>query len=154
MKAGAAGLYLGATATGKLEGDSFNLFFDPRAPELLGTPGRYYWINGKVDPNGKLKLARGETSPKLDGLAGTWRPTQKGLALELFVPYGLLEVTAWPAAGDLGFDFWWRHPEPNGGKTTHLLWCSDGHPWNTLGYGIVRLVTDPQQPLPFLLNLY
>ena len=151
FRAGESGLYLAARGQGELVGDNFTLFFDPRAPDELGTPGRYYWASGKLMPDRTVQLKRGETSAAAPTLRGAWRPTKSGLDLELFVPYALMERASWPQSGDLGFSLWWVHA-PAEGKKTNLLWSDEGHPWNPRWYGVVRR-TDDAQNLPFMVRV-
>lgn len=148
FKAGSNGVFMAAKLTGAVDKDSFTLFFDPRAPELLGTPGRYYWLSGHRRADGKLELKRGETSKSAPGLVGVWRDA----ALELFIPYELMELTAWPTAGDLGLSIWWTHVGPDGQKT-NLYWSEDGHPWNPRWYGVVRLGADSPTNLPYMVRV-
>ena len=151
FKAGDTGLYCAVKITGAVDKDVFTLFFDPRDPAELGTPGRYYWVSGNLEKDGKVKLSRGETSKTDAGLTGAWAPTADGMTLELFIPYALMERVAWPAGGQLGLSIWWRHNGPGG--ATHLQWAEDGHPWNTRWYGVVCLQTDKTQPLPYRVRI-
>ncbi|HUU69528.1 MAG TPA: hypothetical protein VM186_08385, partial [Planctomycetota bacterium] len=75
-----------------------------------------------------------------------------GSAIEMFVPYELMELTAWPASGDLGLSIWWTHTGPDG-KVTQIMWSEDGHPWNTRWYGVVRLVNDAKAKLPYVVRV-
>jgi lysophospholipase L1-like esterase len=158
FKAGKTGFSIAVQATGTVEKDSFTLFFDSRAAKLLGTPGRYYWVSGTLKPNGTLALGRGETTAKglEKEMRGAWRAVDGGAALEIFIPYAAVELTAWPAGGDLGVSIWWKHtnadPAANGGRPTNLMWSEDGHPWNTRWYGVVRL-NDGGAPLPYLVRV-
>ena len=144
FKAGKDGLYLAAKTEGSLQNDNFTLYFDPRFPQELGTPGRYYWASGKLLADGKLELRKGETSAAAPAMSGAWRQTETGLNLEIFVPYALFEQTSWPAAGDLGLSIWWVHFGPDGRKT-NLMWSEEGHPWNPRWYGVVRRSKDAAQ---------
>jgi len=152
-KAGAHGLYLALQATGQIRLDSFIAFFDTRPPQLLGTPGRYYWVTGSLAADGVVKLDAGETSPPGGGLRGAWQPTADGLTLEAYLPYSTLELTTWPKSGDLGVSLWWRHAGQNGAPTTNLHWAEDGHPWNTRWYGVVRRSNDETAPLPYRVRI-
>ncbi len=145
-----AGVHLAARATGQFAQDAFVLFFDPRSPELLGTPGRYYWANGAMKPDGQVELKPGETSPGKVKMRGAWQATPTGSTLELFIPYELMEAAAWPASGDLGCSIWWRHKGADD-KTTNLFWSEDGHPWNPRWYGVVRL--DDGRTAPFMVRV-
>jgi len=153
VRAGRKGIYFAIFGTGRPEGDRFTLFFDTRDSAMLGTPGRYYWCSGRFAPEGKLPLGKGETSVRADGLAGAWSKTQAGFRAELFIPYALMELHAWPEFGtrDLGLSIWWVHSGPNG--ITNLMWSEDGHPWNTRWYGVVRLVDDANEPLPYMVRI-
>jgi len=148
FKAGSNGVFMAAKTTGSVEKDNFIIFFDPRMPELLGTPGRYYWLSGHRREDGQLDLQRGETSRSATGLTGVWR----GGALELFIPYELMEMTAWPKSGDLGVSIWWTHVGPDG-KNTTLQWSEDGHPWNPRWFGVVRIVDDAATNLPYMVRV-
>lgn len=151
FKAGKDGLFLAARGQGQLQNDNFTLFFDPRAPEKLGTVGRYYWLDGKLQPDGKIQLRKGETSREAPGMSGTWRQSDEGLNLELFVPYALFEKRAWPPSGDLGLSLWWVHSGPDG-KKTNLMWSEEGHPWNPRWYGVVRHTNKPDS-VPFMVRV-
>jgi lysophospholipase L1-like esterase len=151
FKAGEKGLFCAVKLTDATAKDSFTLFFDPRDPAELGTPGRYYWASGDFRKDGTLGMSRGETSKSDAGLKGAYRAAADGMTMELFIPYALMERDAWPAGGQLGFSIWWRHNGPAG--TTHLLWSDDGHPWNTRWYGVVCLQADKAQPLPYRVRI-
>lgn len=152
-KAGKEGLYLAGKVTGDVRKDAFTLFFDPRTPDLLGTPGRYYWANGSFKENGAMSLSKGETSKQAPGITGTWKPANDGMTFELFIPYALMEMTIWPNNGDLGLSIWWCHPVKEGEWPMNLLWSDDGHPWNTRWYGVVRLDNGNGQPLPYMVRV-
>lgn len=152
FKAGARGIYFAARAVGKVEKDNFTLFFDPRAPELLGTAGRYYWASGALQEGGKIALFQGETSQSAPGLQGAWRKTPTGATLEVFVPYELMEVSGWPKSRDLGCSIVWDH-HGAAGQITHLMWSEDGHPWNPRWYGVVRRVDETNPILPFMVRV-
>ncbi|MFZ2655517.1 MAG: hypothetical protein WAX69_11365, partial [Victivallales bacterium] len=150
-KAGGQGLFLGIRANGSVETDSFTLFFDTRKPELLGTPGPYYWVSGNKDKDGSFKVSKGETSKKATGLAGKWKKTDYGAFIELFIPYDLMDMSSWPESGDLGFSLWWTHHGTGG--VTHLMWSEDGHPWNTRWYGVIRLGNQPGKSLSWMVRV-
>jgi lysophospholipase L1-like esterase len=150
-KAGAQGLFVAVKATGTVEKDSVCIFLDTRSPELLGTPGRYYWVDGSFKPNSVFALGKGETSAKATGLKGAWKKTDDGAAIEAFIPYELMECSAWPASKDLGLSIWWRHTGPQG--NTNLMWSEDGHPWNTRWYGVVRLSDDAGAVRPYVVRV-
>ncbi len=150
-KAGEKGIFMSIKANGSVDDDNFTMFFDIRKPELLGTPGPYYWVSGNKDKNGIFKVSKGETSKKATGLECKWKKTDNGAFIELFIPYDLMELTAWPESGDLGFSLWWNHKGPNG--VTHLMWSEDGHPWNTRWYGVMRLVKQPDEAMPWMIRI-
>jgi hypothetical protein len=152
VMAGHAGVYIAMRGAGQLTKDTFTLFFDTRSPELLGTPGRYYWVSGSLNPNGVVNLAKGETTRNAPGMTGAWKATADGANLEMFIPYEAMELTAWPRSGDLGLSIWWRHANVNGG-VTNLQWSEDGHPWNTRWYGVVRLGEGGGKPLPYMVRV-
>jgi hypothetical protein len=150
FKAGERGLFMAVRATGDVKRDPFTVFFDTREPALLGSAGRYYWVSGKMGEAGRVELGRGETSKRDDGLAGRWSATEGSTGVEVFIPYELMELTAWPSSGDLGLSVWWVHTGADG-KQTHLMWSEDGHPWNTRWYGVVRLQDRADtEALPFV----
>ena len=156
VKAGENGIYFAVRGTGELRKDKFTLFFDTRDAALLGTAGRYYWCSGSLKDGGRVQVRRGETSRKSPGLKGAWKKTPDGIDIELFVPYELMELHAWPDAAfgsrDLGLSIWWSHVGPDG-KTTNLMWSEDGHPWNTRWYGVVRLVKRPDEKVPYMVRI-
>jgi lysophospholipase L1-like esterase len=151
FKAGSNGMFMAAHATGNVTSDWFTVFFDSRAPAVLGTPGRYYWIVGHIESNGEIRLEKGETSKLATGLTGTWKKTAGGLDLEMFVPYDLMQLSTWPVSGDLGLSIWWQHFGPGG--TTNLQWSEDGHPWSSLWYGVVRLMKSKGASLPYRVRI-
>ncbi|OGV36903.1 MAG: hypothetical protein A2X48_16050 [Lentisphaerae bacterium GWF2_49_21] len=150
-KVGKDGIFMAIRANGSVENDNFTMFFDTRKPELLGTPGPYYWVSGSKDKNGIFKVSKGETSKKATGLAVNWKKTDYGAFLELFIPYDLLDMSSWPESSDLGFSLWWNHKGPNG--VTHLMWSEDGHPWNTRWYGVIRLAKQPDEMMPWMVRI-
>lgn len=152
FKAGANGLFIALRGRGVLTGDRATLFFDPRAPEQLGTVGPYYWAGLSFAADGRVSLGKGETSANADGLTGRWHATETGLDAELFIPYPLMERDAWPPAGDLGFSLVWTH-QPKEGKPTQLVWSEDGHEWNPRWYGVIRRSGTPQAALPFMVRV-
>jgi hypothetical protein len=155
VKAGENGLYLAAKAKGKVARDSVTVFFDPRKPELLGTPGGYYWLSiGHDRTTGKMQLQPGETSDRHQpDLKGVWQATADGANLEIFVPYSMLDIDGWPEAGDLGLSIDWLHRSSEPDVTdTHLQWSEDGHPWNPRWYGVIRLTDDPHG-LPYMVRI-
>lgn len=157
FRAGAKGLYLAAKVTGKVANDHFIVYFDPRSPELLGTPGTYYWVGGALADNGTLKLDAGDTSKRSASLSaamkGAWRAADDGVTLEMFVPYELMDCNAWPAAGDLGLSLWWTHAGEAGKPGTNIFWAEDGHPWSTRWYGVVRRDDGTGKPLPYRVRI-
>lgn len=150
-RAGKEGIYIGIKAEGAVDKDAFTMFFDTRRPELLGTPGTYYWASGSFAAGGEVKISKGETSKKAGELAGKWKKTEKGAFIELFIPYELMDLQSWPESGDLGFSIWWIHNGPGG--TTHLMWSEDGHPWNTRWYGVLRLSGENVRKLPWMVRI-
>ena len=144
VMAGAKGLYMAFEGTGFLDKDNVNVFFDKRAPELIGTAGPYYWLGMKFDGNGRVHLDQGETSRRNQPFAGAWVATDKGLDAEIFVPYSLFDSEAWPEGGDLGISVIWRHDHE--GRSARLGWCENGHEWNTRWYGTVRKGPVPDVP--------
>jgi lysophospholipase L1-like esterase len=153
FKAGRKGMHFAVKGRGHLERDRFVIFFDPRPPELLGTAGRYYWAGGSLGPEGQVRLDKGETTGSAPGMAGRWRSAGHAATIELFVPYELMEINAWPASGDLGLSVWWVHSGDDG-KTTNLMWSENGHPWNTRWYGVVRLQERADESgLPYMVRV-
>jgi lysophospholipase L1-like esterase len=148
FKAGANGLFIALRGRGELAGDRATLFFDPRAPEELGTVGPYYWAGLSFAPDGAVHLGKGETSVAAPGMNGRWRANEGGLDAELFIPYVLMDRDAWPASGDLGFSLVWTH-QPKDGQPTQLMWSEDGHEWNPRWYGVLRCGANSQDVLPF-----
>lgn len=152
FKAGQAGIFVAVAAKGEIAEDRFTVFLDKRAPAELGTVGPYYWVNGQLEANGKVKVGRGETTPNSVKLApGAWTAADDGTKLEFLIPYSALEAAAWPDSGDLGLSIQWTHKGPGG--NTQLQWSEDGHPWNTRWYGAVRRQTDPAAPLPYVVHV-
>ena len=78
VKAGEKGIYFAVRGIGRLQKDRFTIFFDTRAPALLGTAGPYYWCGGTLSTEGRVRLSRGETSRKAAGLKGAWKETAQG----------------------------------------------------------------------------
>ena len=152
FRAGKAGIFFAVKATGQVQKDRFTIFFDTREPKLLGTAGRYYWVSGSLADNGTIPLGQGETTKDAPGMKGAWKKSDYGAALEFFVPYELMELASWPAANDLGLSIWWVHTGPDG-KVTNIMWSEDGHPWNTRWYGVVRLVKDKSEELPYMVRI-
>lgn len=150
-KAGEKGLFLAIKANGTVDKDVFTLFFDARKPELLGTPGPYYWVSGSHAKDGSFKVSKGETSKKSAGPEGKWKKTGYGAFIEVFVPYELMGLSSWPESGDLGFSLWWTHHGTGG--VTQLMWSEDGHPWSTLWYGVIRLESQPGKPPPWMVRI-
>ena len=153
FRAGRKGLHVAMRGVGDLTRDTFTILLDPRTPAQLGTVGRFYWLIGKLLPDGKVELLPGETTPRAQsGWTGAWRQTAEGLDLEVFVPYGVCETNTWPVDGDLGFDLRWSHHGADG-RITHLHWFGDGYPWTPRGFGVVRLVTNPAENRPWLVRM-
>lgn len=148
FKAGIKGLFIALRGSGGLTGDRATLFFDPRAPEQLGTVGPYYWAGLSFAADGVIRLSKGETSSASDGMSGRWRAAGGGLDAELFIPYALMDGSSWPASGDLGFSLVWTH-QPKDGRPTQLRWSEDGHEWNPRWYGIIRRADRPGDELPY-----
>ena len=153
FKSGKQGIYFSARATGDLSRDNFTIYFDPRAPELLGTVGRYYWISGKLLKNNRLELSQGETSTSAPEMKGAWKKTASGADLEFFVPYAAFDATAWPQSGDLGLSIVWIHRDVEG-KRTELLWSENGHRWNPRWFGVVRRTDETNPKLPFMVRVF
>jgi len=151
FKAASNGLYIALRGRGDLAGDRATLFFDPRAPEQLGTVGPYYWAGLSFAAHGAVQLRKGETSTNAPGMTGRWQATETGLEAELFIPYALMDRDAWPPSGDLGFSLVWTH-QPKDGKPTQLMWSEDGHEWNPRWYGVVRRVETAHSPMPFVVR--
>lgn len=152
-RAGATGMAVALEVQGTIDQDRFTIFLDPRPPGELGTVGRYYWLSGSLKPDGALDLSPGETSPKGVRPVGRWTAAGGRTRLEFTVPYALCEQQGWPASGDLGLSLWWVH-RGSEGRTTHLQWSEDGHPWNPRWYGVVRLQERPDRSaLPWMVRV-
>jgi lysophospholipase L1-like esterase len=153
FKAGKSALHLAVKAKGKVADDVITLYFDPREPKLLGTPGTYYWLSIARDKNGNVRLRPGETSDRRKpDLKGVWHQTEAGATIEVSVPYSLMRGDSWPASGDLGLSIDWRHRGSAETPDTHLQWSEDGHPWNPRWYGVVRL-TRKADNLPYMVRI-
>ncbi|NLB69734.1 MAG: hypothetical protein GX804_08665 [Lentisphaerae bacterium] len=147
FKSGKDGIYVAIRGHGVLTNDTVTIFFDPRPFGELGTAGPYYWANFSFAPGGRVKAVKGETSASRDGLHGVWLATETGLEAEFFIPYTLMDASAWHESGDLGMSIIWRHKGVNG-LSTRLTWSEDGHEWNPRWYGIVQRIepgTNPTQ---------
>lgn len=152
FKAGNKGIYLAMRGKGKLTGDNACIFFDPRSPEQLGTAGPYYWLDMSFKKNGDVILRKGETTTKAAGMTGRWIKTDQGMDAECFIPYELMDRENWPESGDLGLSIIWRHKHENG-KQTKLLWSEDSHEWNPRWYGVIRLLKNPEDKLPYRVRI-
>lgn len=152
FKAGTNGIFIALRGRGELADDQATLFFDPRAPESLGTAGPYYWAGLRFAADGVVNLDKGETSVETPHMAGRWRATAGGLEAELFIPYSLMDGSTWPASGDLGFSLVWTH-QPKDGNSTQLKWSEDGHEWNPRWYGVLRRVFSPRDAVPFMVRV-
>lgn len=145
FKAGRAGLYLAFRGQGDPSRDTFTLYFDARSPALLGSAGPYTWVECAMRNDGTLAMRPGDSSPDGSGrgLRAAWSGSEKAGAFtgEIFVPYEVMGITAWPESGELGFSLVWRHRHADG-LLTHLMWAENGHPWNTRWYGVLR--RDPE----------
>ncbi len=150
-KAGEKGLFMAIRANGAVDNDGFILYFDTRKPELLGTPGPYYWASGSKEKDGSFRISKGETSRNATGLDIKKKTTDYGAFFEIFISYDLMDISSWPESGDLGFFLWWTHRGPAG--TTNLMWSEDGHPWNTRWYGVIRIAKQPGQPMPWMVRI-
>lgn len=148
-RAGRDGISFALRMSGDPGRDSFTIFFDTRPAADLGTPGPYWWISGRCEAGGLVRLQGGETSPPGAIAPGRWRQAAAGVTAEFTIPYAVFGSTAWPSGGDLGLSFWWSHQGPGG--TTQLQWSEDGHPWSTRWYGVVR--RDPSGPLPWVVRV-
>lgn len=160
FKAGKQGVYGAIRVTGEFQRDGFTIFFDPRDPQELGTAGRYYWVWASIHNDGVIGMQPGSTTTKADGMNGKWQATADGGAFEFFIPYTLFEQNAWPASGELGLGIDWAHfgkldkpTDPGWSKETHLQWSEDAHPWNPRCYGVLRLVQDANEPLPYIVRV-
>jgi hypothetical protein len=160
VRTGASALHLAFMADASAERDSFALFFDPRSTDELGTVGPYFWIDCELQPNGAMKLRKGETSPKsLDAkeLRGAWRRDDSGkIHVELTLPYAIYRGDRWPAAGDLGMGVVWNHRLDASEKPAiqRYFWSDNAHWWTPVGYGVVRLQADAQRaPMPWLVRV-
>jgi lysophospholipase L1-like esterase len=152
---GENGFFIAFRGRGDLVGDNATLFFDPRPPAELGTVGTYYWLGFKLEPNGVVKLGKGETSTSAPGMTGRWQTTKEGLDAEIFVPYALMDVNVWPVSGDLGFSIVWNHKHKDG-RITRMTWSEDGHEWNPRWYGVLRLSPETNGPgdnLPYMVRI-
>ncbi|MHC4887327.1 MAG: hypothetical protein ACYTGH_19800, partial [Planctomycetota bacterium] len=99
--------------------------------------GPYYWVSLSFARGGRIKVGGGETSPKGLKLKGRWAETKTGMTGEIFVPYSVMNVKAWPASRDLGFSAVWNHHHSDG-RRTRLVWSEDAHEWNPRWYGVIR----------------
>ncbi len=144
VMAGEKGLYMAFEGTGFLDKDNVNIFFDKRAPELIGTAGPYFWLGMGFKDKGRVHLSQGETSKPNQPFAGAWVETDKGLTAEIFVPYSLFDSETWPEGGDLGLSVIWRHSYE--GRSARLSWFENGHEWNSRWYGTVRKGPVPAVP--------
>jgi lysophospholipase L1-like esterase len=152
-RAGAQRMYVAMRVRGEVAKDGFVVFLDPREPQLLGKVGRYYWLNGALKTDGKVAVARGETTGRDVELQGRWRSAEGCTTIELAIPYAAIDREAWPASGDLGLSLWWTHRGADG-RATNLLWSEDGHPWNPRWYGVVRLQEQPDAAsLPWMVRV-
>lgn len=81
-------------------------------------------------------------------LQAVWKANADGtdFTAELFIPYAVAGLAAWPESGDLGFSLVWRHRHEDG-RATYLMWAENGHPWNPRWFGVVR--RDPKGPVAF-----
>lgn len=149
VRAGKEGLDVAVEARGAVAEDMFTLFFDTRPAAQLGTVGPYYWVSGGWK-KGVLNVGGGETSPRGLHIVSSSRTQDGRSTIEFRVPWAAMDARQWPADGDLGLSFWWRHKGPKG--VTNLQWSEDGHPWSTRWYGVVRLQTD-HEPLPFMVRV-
>ncbi len=153
FKAGAEGVWVAFRGTGNFSKDRFTLYFDPREPRLLGTAGPYFWVSGAFKSDEKLSLQAGDSSPSsARGLTGALKRSEDGTEGqgEFFVPYETLNISSWPASGDLGVSIVWEHGGADG-RSTRLMWSENGHPWNTLWFGFVR--RDPVGPPPWIVHV-
>jgi hypothetical protein len=153
IRAGRRGVYLAYRGTGDLSRDQFAVRFDPRPIRQLGDPGRYYWVDGAMQPDGKVDLTPGTTSPHGGTPAqGAWRKSPAGLNLELFVPYTLMAETRWPDDDYLGLSLSWQHHGADG-AVTQLNWSDDGDPWSPHGFCVAERSEEPNQDPPWLVRL-
>lgn len=143
IKAGREGVWLAFRATGDISRDSFTIFFDPRPPAELGAAGPFTWIDGSITPDGKIILKPSDTyintAAKRDALYKTTdTPGGPVTTAEIFVPYDILGITAWPESGDLGLSIVWNHPYADGRVVTRLLWPDNGYRWSPHWFGVAR----------------
>lgn len=143
FSAGKYGVSLAFRGSGKIGGDSFTIYFDPRKPEELGLAGPYYWLDGSLAPTGNLNLKAGDSSPPEPKPVGAWRMDGDEMHGEIFIPYLLFGRDSWPCSGDLGLSIVWHH---QGSKATRLMWSENGHPWNTRWFGVVRRGAGADRP--------
>ncbi len=150
IAAGEVGIYIAFRGQGNPKRDTVTLFFDPRAPEALGTVGAYYWLDVRLDRDGSLSLRPGDTSPSRSGLIGKWIQDGAQIEGELFIPYPVIGLKHWPESGDLGWSIIWKY-QPDSGDPTYLMWSENGHPWTPRWYGVAR--KNPQGALPFRIQV-
>lgn len=152
LRAGGDGIAVALRLTGGTPKDTFTLWFDPRPSAELGTAGGYFWVDGRMEEDGRLRLREGETSRGRPGrMAGAWRAVDGGRELELHIPYTLLGIEAWPDDGDLGISLLWTHVGATG--RTRLQWSEDRHPWNPRWFGVARLQDAPDpDALPWMVR--
>lgn len=160
VRAGEAAAHVAFKADASAERDGFALFFDPRESAALGTVGSYYWIDGELQPDGKVRMRKGETSPKslnAKELQGAWRREGSGeIHVELTLPYGVFRSDHWPTGGDLGFAVVWDHKLDGADKPVvrRYFWSDNAHWWTPVGYGVVRLRQDPETAtMPWLVRV-
>lgn len=146
IRGGKTGVYIAVRAGGEVDSDTLTVYFDGRPPEELGTCGPYTWVSVNLK-NEKPQLRAGDSSPVSSGLEGAMRRAGESTCnYELYLPYPVLGLEAWPASGDLGLSLNWAHKGPDQ-RTTWFQWAENGHPWNTRWYGVARL--NPQGALPY-----
>lgn len=152
FKSGDRGLYIAIKAKGKITGDSFTIFFDSRNPDEFGKVGRYYWANGKIEQGGKVYLSKGETTKNEVEMKGVWKEEGDRTNIEIFIPYNLFEKEKFPESKELAISIWWRHiSEKN--KITNIYWSEVGHPWNPRWYGVIKLIDNPVEKLPYMVRM-
>jgi hypothetical protein len=106
-----------------------------------------------MGPGGKIILKPGDTFANSGAKLSAIYQTQEGapvVTAEIFVPYDVLGIAAWPESGDLGLSIAWTHRH-DAGRITRLFWSDNGHPWSTRWFGVAR--RDPAAPLPCMIRI-
>ncbi|HAZ64773.1 MAG TPA: hypothetical protein DCZ72_14345 [Armatimonadetes bacterium] len=119
---GRRGLAFAVRADDPAPPDLVQIALDTRSLAQLGGVGPYYWLDIRFEPDGKLAITPGPTSPGAEGLTGTWRADGSSLSAEITVPYGLVGLSAWPEDDFIGVGVLWHQ------KDLVFNWAGD-HPW-------------------------